>query len=122
MPMSLEAFQEVLTAPRWSFMLDTVTGCLADYDDPAFYGPAARRDHTPSVRAAIRNAHMIGRAKRAVVAAPQLGIRLHTKGNRVTFIIADKVRVSFKRLNKSLRPRNYPTPRALAILDQRRHK
>ncbi len=45
-------------------------------------------------------------------------VQVTTKGNRVLFVIADRVRISFKKLDRRLRPRNYPTQLALDFLHQ----
>jgi hypothetical protein len=107
MPLSKEDFLAILTPERRQFIYECVSGGLGDYANPAYYSPEARRDHTPSVRASIRNCHIVGRAKRVL---PQhTDIRIATKNNRIFFIIADMVRLSFKKFDKDLRSRNYPT-------------
>src|SRR5690242_6277219 len=75
MVMTRDEFIAILTPDRARWVYETVQGGLADYANPENYSAAARLDHTKSIRAAIRNGHMIGRGKRALVANPGLGIR-----------------------------------------------
>lgn len=119
MAMTKEEFLALLTPERRAFMLGCVRDGLADYDDPTNYGAAARRDHTPSVRAHCRNAHIVARATRRLVERPDVGVRISPVGRRVLFIVADRARVSFKKFDRRLRPRNYPTRQALAFNGQR---
>jgi hypothetical protein len=116
MEMSEEEFLALLTPERKAFILESVSGGYGDYDNPKYYGAEARRDHTPAVVAQIRNCHIVARAQRALVGRSD--IRVGTKGRRVLFIIADRARVSFKKLDRRLRPRNYPTRQARNFLRQ----
>lgn len=119
MAMSKEEFLCLITPDIRDFVVDCVRGGIADYDDPQNYGPAARRDHTKSVRAQIRNTHIQARAARGLVEHPDIGVRAAIRHQRVLFIVRDKARISFKKLDSRLRPRNYPTRQALAYLGQR---
>lgn len=114
---SVDDFKKLITPDHRRFIEDCIKGGLADYDNISYYSPEARRDHTQSVRAAIRNCHIVARAHRAIIDMPDL--RVSMKGNRVLFIVADKVRLSFKKLDKNLRSHNYPTRQALDFLNQR---
>ena len=112
MVMTREDFIAILTPDRARWVYETVQGGLADYANPENYSAAARLDHTKSIRAAIRNGHMIGRGKRALVANPGLGIRHVRKGGRDLFYLADKARIALKLLDRNLRHHNYPTQQA----------
>jgi len=110
---SKQKFLGFLTQGRFDFVRDSVVGGLGDYEDPAFYSDAARRDHGPYERALLRRCHIVARANRALPDHPD--IRIRKRGSRVTFIVADTVEISFKKLDKKLRTRNYPTQSALAF-------
>lgn len=112
MVMTREEFIATLTPDRARWVYETVQGGLADYANPENYSAAARLDHTKSIRATIRNGHMIGRGKRALVANPGLGIRHVRKGGRDLFYLADKARIALKLLDRNLRHHNYPTRQA----------
>lgn len=92
-----------------------VSGGLQDYNDPVLYSPAAKRDHTASVRAAIRNAHIVGRAKRAAVASPDY-IRIRQRRNRTTFVVNDRTEVWFKKLKHNGEPSFRPSDQARAYV------
>lgn len=117
MVMTKEGFLNFLTPERKRLMIDCVKGGLADYNNPAYYGIQARIDHTPSVVAAIRNCHIVARARLASAESPDMAVSC--RRGRVLFTIADLVRVSFKKLNGRLRPRNIPTRQNRAFLGQR---
>jgi len=119
MTMTKDEFLHLLTPERRAFMLDCVRGGWADYEDSNNYGAAARRDHSQSVRAQCRNSHIVARALRGIVEHPEIGIQVSQRGQRVLFIVGDQARVSFKKLDRRLRPRNYPTRQARAFLGQR---
>lgn len=112
-----ETFLNIVTSEQRQFIANCINCGLADYNNPQFYSEEARRAHTPSTRAAIRNCHIIHHAKHALL--ERSDIRIKEKGNRVLFIIADKVCISFKKFDKNLRTRNYPTQQALAFEGQR---
>lgn len=99
-----------------AFFWEPIVGGLGDYENLEFYSLDARRDHTPSVRAAIRNAHIIGRAKRMLIETPQ--VRMSNHRGRVMFIVNDLFRVSFKKLDRNLRSRYTPTKTATAFMTQ----
>lgn len=119
MKMTETEFLSLLTPERRAFMLDCVQGGWADYEDPKNYGPAARRDHTKSVRAQCRNSHIVARALRGIADHPDIGIRVSLVNRRILFIVADRARVSFKKFDRKLRPRNYATRQALNFMGQR---
>src|SRR5436309_2248692 len=106
----------LLTTEIREFIVSCIQGGLADYYDPAYYGDAARREHTPGVRAAIRNCHILARANRATLEMSQ--VRAIIKRGRVMFIVADRLCVSFKKLNRDLRPRYVRTRQAEAFAMQ----
>lgn len=58
-------FLALLTPERRAFILDSVSNGVSDYDNPEFYGAEARRDHTRSVIAQIRNCHIVALPARA---------------------------------------------------------
>lgn len=111
-----EEFARLLTAERRSFIKDCILGGLRDYSNPEMYPTRAKVDHTPSVQAAIRNSHIVGRAARG---APALGIRIENRSRRILFIIEDKLRISFKKLTRSLRPMNVATVQSINFLGQK---
>ena len=115
MAMTRDEFARLLSPKQLKFVWDNIQSGLASYASSENYSDEARLDHTPSVRAAIRNAHIVGCAKRMLLEQPDLGIRLSTKGNRVLFYFNEKARLSFKKLDENRRPRNYPTHQALAF-------
>jgi hypothetical protein len=119
MAITRDEFVALMSPQVMQFLHETIHGSITDYDDPTYYSPTARRDHTKSVRAAIRNCHMIGRAKRALIDAPNLHIRHKRRGNRDYFILADRVRIFYKKLNQNKRPSNYPTEQAMKLLEQK---
>jgi hypothetical protein len=114
-----EEFLDVVTPEQRQFITDCIKRGLADYDNPDLYGEAARRVHTPSIRATIRNCHIVSHAKRGLLERSDIKVR--EKRNRVLFIISDKICVSFKKFDDNLRTRNYPTQQALAFEGQTLH-
>lgn len=114
--MERDEFLQFLSAGRRQLIRDAILSGLALYDDPAHYSAEARRDHTVSIQAQIRNGHIVGSAKRAVVDRPDFKVRV-VRG-RLLFRIEDRVDVSFKKLSATLRPRNYPTKQSQNFQDQ----
>ena len=115
MAMKRDEFARLLTPTQLQFIWDSIQGGLASYSSSENYSAEARLDHTASIRAAIRNGHIVGCAKRMLLEQPNIGIRLSTKGNRVLFYFNEKARLSFKKLDENRRHRNYPTRQALAF-------
>jgi hypothetical protein len=113
---SQEEFKKFLTQEQKKFILECIHGGLADYNNPAYYGNEARRDHTPSVRAQIRNCHIVAHAFRALIDRPD--IRVINKRGRILFIFSDKSLVSIKKFDARLRTANAPTQQALAFKGQ----
>jgi len=107
----------LLTSDRKNIILDSIRGGLAFYEDPTNYSAAARRDHTLRESATCRNSHIVARARRATAEMSDFCVKV-VRG-RVLFIIEDKLCVSFKKFDKRLRSRNYPTRQARAFLGQR---
>ena len=115
MAMTRDEFARLLTSTQLKFIWDSIQGGLASYSSSENYSAEARLDHTASIRAAIRNGHIVGCAKRMLLEQAGIGIRLSTKGNRVLFYFNEKARLSFKKLDENRRHRNYPTRQALAF-------
>lgn len=115
MVMTREDFAKMLSPIQLEFILASIRGGLALYSDDSNYSAAARLDHNPSTRAAIRNGHIIGYAKRRLLECPEAGIRLVIKGNRPLFYFNERARLSFKKLNENRRHSNYPTRQAKAF-------
>src|SRR6266699_3200950 len=115
MAMTRDEFARLLSPMQLKFVWDNIQSGLASYANSENYSAEERLDHPPSVRAAIRNAHIVGCAKRMLLEQPGIGIRLSTKGNRILFYFNEKARLSFKKLDENRRPRNYPTHQALAF-------
>lgn len=86
------------------FISESIRGGLGDYDNPAYYGPDAKRDHTPAAMAMCRNCHIVRRAERAILDTPDLGVLVCYRRNRVTFIIENTIEVWFKALDKYGQP------------------
>lgn len=116
MPLNREEFQERLSETQERFILEALTGGLADYSNPDFYRPAALRDHNSTAKATNRHSHIVGRAIRDL--PNHSDVRLVTLGERKLFILGNFARLVFKRLTKDLRPRNNPTAQSEAFLDQ----
>lgn len=117
MTMSNEDILAVVTPERRAMIWQWISEGFRDYYDDDYYSPAARRDHSKSARAMNINSHIVGRARRGIV--DMLGMRVSIRGGRVLIVIEDKLRLSFKKLNRNLRSRNYPTKQALAFVGQR---
>lgn len=115
MVMTREQVVELLGPARLKFIKDAILGGLAMYADPTNYGAAARLDHTPSVRAALRNCHILGVANRMLMEQSELGVRVVKKRNRVLFYIKEQVRLSFKMLDENMRHHNATTRQSLAF-------
>lgn len=111
-----EDVENLLTAEIRAFLSDCIRGGLADYDDASNYSDVARRDHTPAVRAIIRNCHMVARANRAALEVN--GVRAILRKGRPMFVVRDRLCVSFKKLNRHLRPRYVRTRQATAFASQ----
>lgn len=116
---AVKRFIEALTSDEMKDEMKVVWECviggLADYEDPTLYGPAAKRDHTAAVSAACRNAHIVARAKRAAVEAPD-AIQIRRKRGRVTFIVKNRTEVWFKKLNDRGEPSFRPSLQALEFV------
>jgi hypothetical protein len=94
-----------VTSRGVQFIIECIKGGYADYNNPTYYGPIARREHTASVAAACINCHIIERAKRMSVSDEMQGlIRISQKRGRTTFILADYTEVWYKKLNKDGKP------------------
>ena len=117
--MTADEFSGFLTRQQKDFILEVVFGGLADYASSENYSSSAKLDHGPAVRAAIRNSHIVARAGRAIMAQPDLGIRFEFRRGQPLFIVNDQVRIKFKKFDRALLSRNYPTRQAIAFLDQR---
>ncbi len=114
---TLEDFARSLKAPQLQFIREIILAGLSEYADPQHYSAYARLVHTytPSVRAQIRNSHIVYAAYRRAMEQPELGIQAVMRGNRRLFYINGVARLSFKKLDANLRHRNYPTRQALAF-------
>lgn len=115
MAMTRDEFARLLTSAQLKFIWDSIQGGLAIYSSSEHYSAEARLDHTASIRATIRNGHIVGCAKRMLLEQPDMGIRLNTKENRVLFYFNEKARLSFKKLDENRRHHNYPTRQARAF-------
>ena len=92
-----------VTSQGVQFIMDCIRGGYKDYNDPSYYGDAAKRDHTTSVAAACINCHIIERAKRMSVEM-QGFIQINSKRGRTTFTLADHTEIWYKKLNKDGKP------------------
>jgi hypothetical protein len=117
--MTREEFIRFTKPEQLKYLLDALDAGVADYDSVQNYGPGARIAHHKSVRAQIRNAHILHRAKTMAWERPELGIRYEMVRNRPLFWMSERGRVSFKVVDKNLRHHNYPTQQALAFDAQR---
>ncbi len=115
MPMTREEFVAVLAPAQLGFIIESIQLGLADYTNPLNYSATAKIAHTPSVRAQIRNAHIVYRAKELLNGQDGVGIVPRTSGQRLLFYVAENIRLSFKKLNTNLRSQNYPTKQAIAF-------
>lgn len=115
MAMTREMFAGFVKPPQLQAVRNIIYQGLDDYADPANYSAFARLSHTPSIRAQIRNGHIVYRAEQMERKHPELGIRSVVKGKRRLFYINELARVSFKKLSRNRRHSNYPTHQALAF-------
>ena len=113
MAMSRDEFIALLTPAQLRFFSSAIRGGLALYADPHNYNAKALIDHSRAVRAQIRNAHIIGEARRLIAANPELAVIERPIRRRVLFLVSSRAYVSFKRLDSGLRGRNYPTITAM---------
>lgn len=111
-----DTFEQVFPFECRRFILDWIRLGLGDYEDPFYYGPDARYDHTSSVRAQIRNCHIVARACCALI--DRLDIRVMNKRGRILFLFNDKYLVSMKKFDGRLRTANVPTQQALNFQGQ----
>ena len=116
MALSQSEFLEFLTPSRRKYILECIQAGLATYKNEAAYGSEARRDHTAQVRATIRNCHIVAYAQRNALDHSDVVV-VNCK-NRVLFIIAGTVRVTFKMLSRGLRPGHAATHQARAYMLQ----
>jgi|GEM_PF-6741563 len=112
MVMTREEFIALLTPRQISFFSSAIRGGLAVYANPNNYSPEALRDHSKSVRAQVRNAHIVSEARRLIAAEPDLGIQERKIHLRTLFQVSSQAFVSFKRLDEALRGHNYQTYQA----------
>ena len=59
MAMTRDEFARLLTPTQLKFIWDSIQGGLASYSSSENYSAEARLDHTASIRAAIRNGHIV---------------------------------------------------------------
>lgn len=114
--LSKDEFEAYLTPEEKADIRDCLAGGVGDYDNPTYYSPEARRDHTKSLRSHIRNAHINARAQRAAMASPRM--RYTPVRGRPLFTIGDRVSLSFKKLDPNLRPRSSRTRQSRKFLAQ----
>lgn len=87
------------------FIIAVIQGAHDKYRDPKNYGPAAIRDHTPSVAAACINCHIIKLAEELSLSEDMKGIvQIKQKRGRTTFILVDQTEVWYKKLDKAGKP------------------
>ena len=92
-----------ITSQGVQFIMDCIKGGYEDYDNPEYYGEAARREHTPGTAAACRNCHIIERAKRKSLEM-QGFIRIKRQVGRITFILGDHTEIWYKKIGKNGKP------------------
>jgi hypothetical protein len=109
MAMSQDEFIALLTPKQIGFFSAAIRGGLALYADPNLYNARVLVDHSKSVRAQIRNAHIISEARRLIATDPTLGVHEKVIRHRRLFVVNSQAYVSFKRLDDALRGRNYRT-------------
>ncbi|MFL5624338.1 MAG: hypothetical protein ACJ788_01945 [Ktedonobacteraceae bacterium] len=109
-------FDKVFTAEHKRIILECFIGGLGDYNNPKYYSDEARRDHTKSARALLRNCHIIARMNRALM--ERHDIRAINKRGRVLFIFNDKLQFSIKKFDGHLRTSSIPTRQASAFKAQ----
>jgi hypothetical protein len=113
--MTREQFAEFVSPSQLKLLHDGIRLGLADYADPENYSSFARLSHTTSIRAQIRNGHMVYRVERMARERPELGITPKMINRRRLFYINQRARVSLKMLNQDHRHSNYPTSQAVAF-------
>lgn len=113
--MTRDQFASFVSAAQLKLLYDGIRLGLADYADPANYSSFARLSHTTSIRAQIRNGHMVYRVDRMAQEYPELGIVAKMVNHRRLFYIGQRARVSLKMLNQDHRHSNYPTNQAVAF-------
>lgn len=113
--MTREEFARFVSPPQLQLFYEGIRLGLGDYADPKNYSDFARLSHTPSIRAQIRNGHMVYRVDGLVAERPELGIVSRMVNHRRLFYIKGRARVSLKMLDRDHRHRNYPTTQALAF-------
>jgi hypothetical protein len=114
-----EEIRQFLTPERRAFILDCIRQGLADYADDENYSTAARVVHSLSVRAHIRNAHIVDRATRWIAEQPDLNLKIKKLKGRYFFVIGDRLWLSFKKLDEKRRVRGIPTRQAQNFMQQR---
>jgi len=87
-------------APALEFIRGSIRGGLSDYDNPEYYSPEAKRDHTRAVTAMCRNCHIVGRARRAAQEIEGVSIQTKLKNQRISFLIDSEVEVWYKAINR----------------------
>ena len=115
-PMERTQFRQFFNAEREEFVLTSLREGIEIYLDSANYSPAARRDHSERTAAACTNDHVVKCARRLVLENPD--VRHVRRGGRDFFILGERVRLSFKKLDDDLRPRNNPTRQSNDFLSQ----
>ena len=113
--MTREQFAGFVSSSQLKLLHDGIRLGLADYADPNNYSSFARLSHTTSIRAQIRNGHMVYRVDLMSRAHPELGIVPKMVNRRRLFYINERARVSLKMLNQDHRHSNYPTNQAVAF-------
>lgn len=123
MSIAQKEFEGLLESkPQWKeWMASSIHKSLADYNNPHHYSPAVRTAHNANAtaRAINRNAQILYHARECLVDLPD--IRECPQGNRQFFILSDQIRLSYKMLDKNLRPKNYPTGQSIDFMAQRLH-
>lgn len=113
MALSKPAFLALLSSEIENWFRDSVLGGAHDYDQ---YNPALTRDHPRGLVAGIRNCHIVGRARRLSAYMPT--VLYHPHRGRPLFIVRDMICVSYKKLDRNLRPCNSRTQQAIAYNGQ----
>lgn len=113
--MTREQFAGFVSPSQLKLLHDGIRLGLADYADSRNYSNFARLSHTTSIRAQIRNGHMVYRVDLMARTHPDLGIMPKMVNRRRLFYINERARVSLKMLNQDHRHSNYPTSQATAF-------
>ncbi|HKP54463.1 MAG TPA: hypothetical protein VJ183_17645 [Chloroflexia bacterium] len=113
-----DEIEQFLTPERRAFLLDCIRAGLADYANDSNYSTGARVIHHPSLRAHIRNAHIVDRANKWIAERPDLNIKVKKVRGRYFFVIADRLWVSFKKLDMNRKARGIPTRQAVGFMGQ----